>query len=402
MAVIQTAANVPVATKDVVGYNTTTALMIRDVGPRIFYVDPNESPFTLLVSRIEGGGKTADNPRFEWFEQERRPKKDQINAAAGYTAGDVALTVDNAKYFQVNDIVEVPRTGELLRVTVVGTPANGITVVRGSAAGIGETASAALLDNDDLFVIGSAWVEGADTGIPDEWQPVQSFNFTQIHRRPFGSTRTRQGTNTYAGDTRSKLRADKAVEHAIDIEKAFLHSERSETSTTNSVFRLTRGFIQWATTNVKDFGGTVTEAELEDWAADLFNATGGSSTRLLLAANKVVSIIDQLAAARLQMVPSDKTYGIAVGQYITSHGTLNVVKHRLLENGAGGGGYANYALAIEPRSLMMRPFANGGRTSLRMNVQTPGVDGWIDEYLTEVGLQYTLDKVHGVGKNMTA
>jgi len=402
MAVVQTATNVPVATKDTVGYNTTTALMIRDVGPRIFYVDPNESPFTLLVSRVEGGGKSAENPRFEWYEQERRPKKDQINAGAGYTAGDTALTVDNAKYFQVNDIVEVPRTGELLRVTIVGTPANGITVARGSAAGVGETAAAALLDNDDLFVIGSAWVEGADAGIPDEWQPVQAFNFTQIHRRPFGATRTRQGTSSYGGDTRSKLRADKAVEHAIDIEKAFLHGERSETSTTNSVFRLTRGFVQWATDNIKDFGGTVTEAELEDWTADLFNATGGSSTRLLLAANKVVSIIDQLAAARLQMVPSDKTYGIAVGQYITSHGTLNIVKHRLLENGAGGQGYANYALAIEPRSLMMRPFALGGRTSLKMNVQTPGIDGWIDEYMSEVGLQFTLSKVHGVGKNMTA
>lgn len=372
--------------------------MIRDVGPRIFYVDPNESPFTLLTSRVEGGGKAADNPRFEWYEQERRPKKDQINAGAGYIAGDTALTVDNFRYFQVNDIVEVPRTGELMRVTVVGTPSNGITVTRAA----GETSAAALVDNDDLFIVGSAWLEGADAGIPDEWQPVQAFNFTQIHRRPFGATRTRQGTSTYGGDTRSKLRADKAVEHAIDIEKAFLHGERAETTSGNSVFRLTRGFIQWATENIKDFGGTVTEAELEDWTADIFNATGGSSTRLLLAANKVVSIIDQLAAARLQMVPSDKTYGIAVGQYITSHGTLNIVKHRLLENGAGGQGYANYALAVEPRSLMLRPFALGGRTQLRMNVQTPGVDGWIDEYMSELGLQFTLAKVHGVGKNMTA
>lgn len=395
MAVIQTAANTPVTTKDTLGFNTTTAILERDVGPAIFYVDPSASPFTLLTSR--SGDKPAHNPRFEWYEKDLRPKIDAINAGAGYTSGDTALTVDNSLYFQVNDIVLVARTGETMRVTLVGTPANGITVVRGT----GETGAAALVDNDDLFVIGSAWKEGADAGIPDEWQEVQKFNFTEIFRRPFGVSRTRQGTSLLVGDNpRTQLRAEKAIEHAIDIERAFMFGERAE-FTTGETRRQTRGFAKWATSNVKDVGGTLTENELEDWLADVFDATASGDSRLLLASAKVVSVVDQLAAGRLMMVPGDKTYGIAVSQYATSHGTLNIVKHRLMESGTKDVLAGERGWAIDPKMLTMRTFTNG-RTKLRIDVQAPGVDGWIDEYLSEVGFQFKIPAVHGILKNVLA
>lgn len=393
MAVIQGAANTPITTKDTLGFNTTTTILERDVGPAIFYVDPSASPFTLLTSR--SGDKPAHNPRFEWYEKDLRPKIDAINAGGGYTAGDTALTVDNALTFQVNDVVLVARTGETMRVASIAAPV--ITVVRGT----GETSAAALVDNDDLFVIGSAWREGADAGIPDEWQEVQKFNFTEIFRRPFGVSRTRQGTSLLVGDNpRSQLRAEKAIEHAIDIERAFMFGERAE-FTTGETRRQTRGFNKWATSNVKDVSGTLTENELEDWLADVFDATSAGDSRLLLASAKVCSVFDQLAAGRLQMVPSDKTYGIAVSQYQTSHGSLNIVKHRLMESGTKDVLAGERAWAIDPKMLTMRTFVNG-RTKLRTDVQVPGVDGWIDEYLTETGLQFKVPAVHGVLKNVTA
>lgn len=392
MAVIQTAANTPVTTKDTVGFNTTTAILVRDVGPRIFYVDPSKAPFTLLTSRA--GDKPCSNPRFEWYEKTLRPKVDAINAGAGYTAGDTALTVDNALYFQVNDIALVARTGEQLRVTAIAAPV--LTVVRG----FGETSAAALVDNDDLFVIGSSWKEGADAGIPDEWQEEQKFNYTQIFRRPFGASATRQASETYFDNPRAQLRAEKAIEHAIDIERAFMFGERLE-FTTGETRRTTRGFDTWATSNVKDAGGTLTESELEDWFADVFEATAAGDSRLLLSSAKVVSVFDMLAGARLQTVPSDKTYGIAVSQYISSHGSVNIVKHRLMDSGTKDVLAGERAWAIDPKMLKMRTLRGRG-TKLRMDVQTPGVDGWIDEYLTEVGLQFSVPQVHGVLKTVTA
>jgi len=395
MAVIQSTPGVPFTTKDTLGFNTTTSILEREVGPRIFYVDPSASPFTLLTSR--SGNKPASNPRFEWYEKDLRPKIDAVNNGAGYTSGATALTVDNGFYFQVNDLVKVARTGEVMRVTTAAPTATVITVVRG----VGETAAAALVDNDDLFIIGSSWAEGADAGAPDEWQEVQKFNFTQIFRRPFGLSRTRLGAETYFDNPRAQLRAEKAVEHAIDIERAFMFGERYEDTVSAGTRRATRGFNTWATSNVKDVSGTLTENELEDWLGDVFDATSAGDTRLLLASTKVVSVIDQLAAGRLQTVPSDKTYGIAVSQYHTSHGSLNIVKHRLMESGAKDVLAGERAWAIDPKMLMMRTYSNGS-TRLRMDVQVPGVDGVIDEYLTEAGFQFSVPAVHGVLKNVTA
>lgn len=393
----QNTANVPISTADTVGYGTTTSILVREVGSKIFYVDPSSNPFTLLTDRA--GSMTASNPKYEWYEKELRTKADQSNG--GNTSGDLTLTVDNANVFQVNDSVLVPRTAEIFRVATIAS-ATTITVVRGVAG----TSAAAISDNDDLFVIGSSWAEGADAGRPDEWQEVQKFNYTEIFRRPFGATRTRQGAETYFGDARAQLRAEKAIEHAMDIERAFIWGSRAEdTASSTAVRRYTGGFLFYATSNVKDVSGTLTENELEDWMKDLFNVTASGDSRTLLAAPGVISVIDQLAAGRLQMVPSDKTYGIAVRQLLTAHGTLNLVKHRLLTAGASNApaytGYNTYALAIDPKFLKMRPFSNGS-TKLRADVQTPGVDGFVDEYLTECGFQLVIPPAHGVLKNVTS
>jgi len=399
---LQTAANEPFSSANTLGYGTTTSNLERQVGNKVFYVDPSASPFTLLTSRA--GSRSTDNPKFEWYEKSLRQKWDSVNQTNVVTA-TTAITVDDGTVFQANDLVLVPSTSEVMRVTSVA--GNVITVVRGATTGPGETAATTIADNGDLIVIGGAWKEGADAGIPDEWQESHKFNYTQIFRRPFGASRTREGSNSYLGQTRPRLRAEKAIEHAIDIERAFLFGQRAEVISGNSVYRNTRGFDTWATSNVKDAGGTLTENELEDWLADVFAKTASGDSRVLFASAKVVSVIDQLAASRLQMVPSDKTYGIAVGQYLTSHGTLNIVKHRLLEKsqstgaGAGAAFKDDEAFCVDPKMLMKRDFVNGA-TKLRMDVQTPGVDGWIDEYLTETGLQFSIPAVHGVLENVTA
>ena len=132
---------------------------------------------------------------------------------------------------------------------------------------------------------------------------------------------------------------------------------------------------------------------------DVFLHTASGDTRTLFASASVVTAFDQLGVDKLQLVPSDKTYGLAVRQYMTSHGTFNIVKNRLLEDGAGGTGTGDWAMIVDPKMLKLRPFSNGA-TRLLLDRQGPGVDGWVDEYLTECGLQLTNPEVHGVLKNI--
>ena len=393
---------VPVSSTGVYGVGTTTSIQVRDVGPKILYLDSSAAPFTLLTER--SGNKDASNPKFEWYEKSLRPKTTHLEVgskvADDTTTTTAALVVHDANVIRIRDIVLIPSTGELVLVTAT---TDGITydvASRTSDLGAGTIAS----DLDDVFVVGSANFEGADVGIPDEWTENHLYNYTQIFRTPFGATRTREASETYFGKTRPSLRADAAIMHAIDLERAFLFGRRYSSSASNTIQRTTGGFMYWATSNPLDLAGSsLSEPDLEAWLEDVFLHTASGDSRVLFCSAPVITAFDQLAAERIRLVPSDRTYGIAVRQFLTSHGTLNIVKHRLLENGNGvnAQGYGDWALAVDPKKLTMRTLS-GGSTKLLMNRQGNGVDGWIDEYLTEVGLEFNNPEVHGILKNVGA
>lgn len=401
MAIVRggSSAPVPPSSTGVLGFDTTTSVLVREVGNKVFYLDPSAAPFTLLTERA--GSQVANNPKFEWYEKSLRPKTTKVHANSTIDGSTTAtsLVTTEADVIQVRDVILTPSTGELMLVTAQSDSTT-YTVVRnlnGDAAGFSPAA------NDDIFVVGSANYEGADVGIPDEWQATHKFNYTQIFRRPFGATRTREASETYFGQTRPTLRAEKAIEHAIDIERAFMFGVRYASSSGNTIQRTTGGFTYFATANPLDLlGSSLSMPDLEGWMEDLFAHTASGDSRVLFCSPLVITAIDQLAAPDLRLVPSDRTFGITVRQLLTGHGTLNIVKHRLLEFGPSGTqGYGDYAFAVDPKMLRMRPL-NGGSTKLLINRQSPGTDGWVDEYLTEVGLQLTNPEVHGILKNVGA
>lgn len=392
-------APVPVSSGQTLGFDTTTAIIVREVGSKVFMLDPSAAPFTLLTERA--GSQGTPNPKFEWYEKALRPKTTTLgNASGGPEDGTngTALKTADADVVRVRDVLLIPSTGELILVTAQSSTTD-YTIVRNlQADGSGFTATV----GDDVFVVGSANFEGADVGVPDEWQEVHKFNYTQIFRTPFGATRTREATDTYFGKTRPRLRAENAIMHAIDIERGFLFGTRYQSNSSNTIQRTTGGFLYWATENPLDLAGaSLSEPDLEGWMEDIFHHTASGDSRVLFCSPPVITAIDQLAAERIRMVPSDKTYGIAVRQLMTAHGTLNIVKHRLLENGTNGDGYGDWALAVDPKKLKMRTLS-GGSTKLLINRQGNGVDGWVDEYLSETGLQFANAEVHGVLKNVGA
>jgi hypothetical protein len=105
---------------------------------------------------------------------------------------------------------------------------------------------------------------------------------------------------------------------------------------------------------------------------------------------------------RLQLVPSDRTFGITVKQFVTGHGVLNIVKDLLLENGPGGVyGYGGHMLLIDPGKVRYR-FMRNRDTKLRIDIQANDADAWKDEYLTEWGLELHNPELHAVGYGITS
>ena len=189
----------------------------------------------------------------------------------------------------------------------------------------------------------------------------------------------------------------------IDIERAFifgnagLNGKNADISDTNNPLRTTGGFLEFVTTNLQAAGGTLTEPEMETFTQTVFTATGAGNSRTLFAAPTVVSVLDQLAAGRLETVPGTETYGIAVKQWMTSHGTLNIVKHRLLSPSP----YTGYALAVDATKVGYAKMRERD-TMLRESIGTPGDDGWTDEYLTECGFEVNNQTAHGILTGVTA
>lgn len=384
-----------VATDQTFGFNATNAILIRDVGSSVFYLDPNKAPFVLLTDAV-GGSKTATNPRFEWYEKALRPSTANLDSASTVdgTTNGTTLTIDSgdaANVFRVGDLVWNPARSEIYRVTAQ-VAAREWTVTRAAA---GTSATNAAAAGDDLFIVGNAQPEGADVGLPDEWQETHEFNFTTIARTTFGASRTREASDAYTGKPRPKIRAEQAIKHAMDIERAYLFSGRSEdTTTANAPVRTTGGFRYFADQNILDMAGaSLSEPDLEVWMEDLFAHTTSGDSRLLLASAPLITALDMLAVDKIHTVSDPNlTYGIAVRQYQTAHGNLNIVKHRLLSE--GGSDYANGGIAVDVKKLMDRPLAGGG-TKLYTDRNGNGIDGWQDEYLTESGFQLANAEVHG-------
>lgn len=386
VGIVKGAAVPPVSTSMTVGYGTTTAVLVREVGNKIFYLDPSAAPFTLLTTRA--GSRGTANPKFEWYEKSQRPKTTTSTLAT--TNGTTLTATGSDNVIKPRDVIQNTTSGEVVLVTSQDT-ATQYQIVRnlqGTSGGYTTTSG------DTWLVIGSAFAEGADVGLPDEWKETHVFNLTQIFRTPFGATRTREASETYFGSTRPRLRAESAIMHALDIERAFLFGVRSDGTSAGTLggYRTTNGFTSFATQNVLAVGGAaISEPDLENWLEDVMQHTASGDSRVLFCSPQVISAFDQMAAERIRLVPSDTTYGIAVKQFLTAHGTLNLVKHRLL---VAPNLYSAGALAVDPKMLTQRTLS-GGATKLLMDRQGNGVDGWIDEYLTETGLQLTNPEVHG-------
>ena len=342
------------------------------------------APLTILTRKL-AKKKTMD-PEFRWFESEIVSCWDAVNNATGYDAVATVIAVDTPEIFTPFDIVKIPRTGEQVLVTAVDDVAKTITVRRG----FGTTAAAPIVDNDPLFIVGNAHAEGGARAQINQGNPVEKSNYTQIFKHTFGVTRTEMDSQQRGQKELDRLRLDKLLEHNRAIEQALWFGE-PKLYTSGEVRRTTGGVLHFVNAVSQDFADVVTWSEVES-ACELAFAEG-SDTKALFAAPAAISVLDQLAGSKLQTVPSNQTYGIAVKRLVTGHGELLVIKHPLFK----GAVYGYMGVVLDLKYLKYRYLSD---TELQTRVEDKGADARIDQYRTECGLELKLPKCHMVWKNM--
>lgn len=363
-----------------------------DVADVISLLDVNQYPLLAILTNAgkdpvtkEGKAlKKAEtiDPQFKWFEDEFGKRQLTGSGTVDPDGGNLTITAQS-QYLQVGDVILVALQKWVFQVTVI-VDADTVTV----GAELGGATGAAASAVGDVWLIGNVNEEGADLRAIKSTIAAEVYGYCQIFRTPIGITETAKNTKMWTKENDFDYqRRKKAIEHMVDIERAFLFGKRGIITAGTHPKRFTAGVLSritnYATANVD------TEAEFETWLESLF--AHGNAEKYLFAAASVVSMINNWAKGKLQVMSAEKAYGLRIVTYNSPHGTLHIVKHQLLT----GTTYGNYAVGLDMECLTYRHLSNRD-TKLLTNRQAPGEDSQIDEYLSEVGLHMEQDKRHAI------
>lgn len=356
----------------------------RDVEDALQQLEPNEGPLTTILSML--GSESSHNTKIEWFEDQLLPDFDVLGASIA--VGDVTMTVTNYAYFRQNDLV---RINDYEVVRVLATPTTTSVSIKRAYSDIPATAAP---NGSRLWITSDAAAEMDTYRDQLTTQKVPKYNYTQMLKSPISFTGSELGTDTFAGVDLDQERAKMMIEHKKKMEKALIIGRPFNDTSLSEPARAQGGLDYYVGTNVKDVSGGFTELEFEDFVR--INRRYGSPEKTILGSPKFMQSINGFQRSKLQTRSEEETYGVTMTEYKNAGLRLMLVEEKLLTNRDLNDltGIAGYAYLVDFQYLKIK-YLKGRATELWENVQNPGVDGEIDEYRTEFGLQMGLDQVHG-------
>jgi len=376
------------------GYRDTntveSTILARDIRKAILEYDKNVTPLLVITSNIGLGSQETKNPKVEWYEEDREVRRDTSTT----TGTGTTLAVTDGTLWKVDEIWRNTRTDEGFR--VVSISVNDVTVVRGT--NVGPDAAVACVSGDEYIKVGVAKEEGATELEAHAGNPTARYNLTQIFERTYAMTRTMQNTANYTSPHDWDQRARKAMsEFKMDKELAYLFGPGVSLLTSGThPRRVMRGIHPSITTNVEDFGGTMTEGEF--WAAydDAFRF--GSKQKIAASGRTPINVISGFPRGKLEVIQGDddSTYGVSISKFRHNHGTLNFITHNLMNDSTV---YAKQVVIVDVQgdggdTLVQERYLTNSDTQITENVQENGRDGRKDKILCESTLTLGLEKAH--------
>jgi len=359
--------------------NFTTDLAAKSFASMITRLMPNGSaPLFGMTSMMSD--ETAIATEHGFFTKTAVFPEITINNGAGYLAGDTTLTIDSVTNVLPGMVMRVERTGEnIILDTIASTTSVAVT------RAVGTTAAAALLDNDVIYQIGSAYEESSVRPVANNIVPVRVTNLTQIFRNTWAISGSAKSTDVIAGDsTEAENRQDCAAFHAIDIERALIFGQKFSGTRNGQPFRTMGGIvsaIEDPTYYPASYGGvanTFTAAATTNWTQlevmldpvfDQMTDPKGSNERVLLvggAAKKVLNNIGRLNGT-YQLVDGQTNYGLQFSTLTTARGKFRLVEHPMFNTNSD---WAKMAIGVDLPTLRLAYLK--GRKTQNMEFNTSG------------------------------
>lgn len=382
---------------------------VPQIQDMIWNYGPNLNPLIRLAYMNKK--RSVKNQTFKILNDKRLPRFTRINNGAGYNTSATSIIVDNGNYFRVGDVGEVTRTKEHFFVTAIST--NTLTVVRGYDTGAAGT-GVAMVDNDEVRVLGQAQSERAATPSIVTTDPGTITNYCQVMSRAIGLSVIRDHTEEYGPKEKARQKQQQMDEFKIDCNNFFMFgkpladveaSSPLDSSVADSRYK-TGGLKYWidnsASANVLNAGGVITQTTFWNTVAPLYedmpeDSTNQTKELIALCGRSAFFAFHQWALPTVQTSPGIKSLGFALSTIQAPVGKINLVQDYSLK----GDEYADYCFLVNPNDLEY-VYMDGLDMQIKPNVQLPNVKEVIDEVWGVIGLGIKRPELHGYIYNMNA
>jgi hypothetical protein len=367
-----------------------------DVAEKVVLVRPTAAPFMVLANKLRET-KPSTQWQYNWLTKDEMPRTVRVLGAQTIADTAIEFVPGHGLRIPTMGLLKNRRTREVILVTAQAV-ADTVTAVRA----MGGVNANAMDDGDELEVLATAHEDGAAHQLERSVVETAEFNFNQIVRTGISFTGRQMNTDFFSGSDVASERAWAAIEHSKSLEKTAFFGVRSTRAGANGKLQTTCGGLEYfIKTNILDLGGNApslrTIDEWLEWAMRLGKGGNedGNATKMLFHSGRWGTTWDWFGKDRIQTVSEEKVFGLSVRKYISTHGTLLLTKSPSLE----GGEQSGYAFLVDLNHVSLRPH-QGRNTKLYKNRQNPDVDGEMDEYITDFGLQVEAEYAHGLIKGL--
>jgi hypothetical protein len=381
----------------------TSTQLKPDVLDRIVRWNPNRSPFITLMKMTRKSRSTM-NRKYELWEQ--RPPKRFVTVVSDNGTTSITVSAADSKHVKDAQLMICLRTGGVFRVagsSGVNTTTGVLTVTRAW----GSSPTTTLAADDQLLLIGTAFADGTRDGTAIDYLQENVYNYTQIHKSSYEWSRRARVQQRYGGYDVNDARMEGGFQHKEEIERALLFGRRNSTTDSDGKeITSTQGLVHYLSTNLVNFGVTApTKRAFYDALEPVYRyGTGavgdnGMGEKHALCSPAWLSHLDELfgdqvADDTVQLPDSERkgrTVGFHVKNIVMTHGTLYL--HRM-QDWATSDDLKGRMVVIDPNELALC-YLEGGQTKLLKDRQENDADYEKGTYLTDCGLDLTVEAAHG-------
>lgn len=323
---------------------------LLDFAENIALLDPNENPFTLVTMKFKT--KVSGNIKHSWLRDELIPETDTIDTTTATTTAGITINVDNIDRWTVGDIWRREASGEVVFVEAVATD---VTVERdyGKTSGA-YTGLAASLINEDVFTwLGNANEDGSPLPGLRSTKETQIDNYCQLQRTPFAIGELADAAAVRGEDDWPYQARKSAITHMRKIERQNLfgrpaagdlsiyETAPTDPSAAGGLFHFLTGGTGFAGTGSDRLvsNADITQAEFLSYLEPLFRY--GSKRRICFCGPILRSALDSWGISKLNTFTDTTKYGMDISTWLSSHGEIAFITHKMLEDqGGSDGAYA--------------------------------------------------------------